>query len=324
MDHIELLKSLDYKAFLIKSDWLAWRSIACNYAIIIFAFWLPSQWLNPLTVIISVILLGNRQLGLGILMHDCVHGALFKTRALNQWVGEGLCAAPILAQFEGYRRYHLKHHAKAGTTEDPDYPNYKIYPVNKNSLARKVARDVFAVTGLKNFYILILMHAGMLEYDMSYQSHQAKEKPDVMRSISCFLFNIRFALLFHLLLIVIMNSLDVLAFYALWWVAFFTTFMLFSRIRNAAEHANVPDLLDLDPRQHARTVYANWLARLTVAPNEVNYHLEHHWLPAVPPYRLAAFHQYLLSHGALQGVPILKSYAEVIKALVRNPTAKIS
>jgi hypothetical protein len=40
----------------------------------------------------------------------------------------------------------------------------------------------------------------------------------------------------------------------------------------------VPKLLDTRPRKHARTMAVSWWERLTVAPNDVNFHLEHHLL----------------------------------------------
>lgn len=318
----QLLKAADFKPFMGKSDVLAWWTVLFNYALIAVAFALPVLWFNVITVLISLILLGNRQLGLGILMHDCVHGALFKTNALNKWVGNFLCAAPILAQFEGYRRYHLKHHAKAGTTDDPDYPNYKGYPVSRASFKRKVLRDVFGVTGLKNLYILLLMHAGTVEYDMSYQTTSGQKKPGVTGVVKNLIINLFPGVIFHSVLVAVLYAIGITWVYALWWVAYFTTFMLFSRIRNAAEHANVPDLLNADPRLHARTVYANWLERLSVAPNHVNYHLEHHWMPAIPPYRLAAFHHHIKSKGLLEDTPVLNSYGEVIRQLYGSPQVR--
>ena len=51
---------------------------------------------NPLTFVFAVIVIGSRQLGLAILMHDAAHGVLMKTRSLNEWVGQWLCAYPVL------------------------------------------------------------------------------------------------------------------------------------------------------------------------------------------------------------------------------------
>jgi fatty acid desaturase len=103
--------------------------------------------------------------------------------------------------------------------------------------------------------------------------------------------------------------------YLLWPAAYLTTYMLYSRIRNAAEHAVVPDLYDPDPLRHTRTTYARWWERLTVAPNRVNYHLEHHLLPTVPPYRLPALHATLKARGAYDGADLAPGYLDVIRRL---------
>ncbi len=316
-DFRSILKGQNLKPFLQRSDSQAWWLLLVNYSLLAVAFALPILWFNIGTVIISLILLGNRQLGLGILMHDCVHAALFNSKTLNKRIGEWCCAGPILAQFEGYRRYHLRHHAKAGTTDDPDYPNYRPYPVAKASLRRKLIRDTFGITGVKNLALLMLMHAGVVEYDMAYKSANEKRALSIWDMLVNLAKNLAPALLFHIALALLLWRLGYVQFYGLWWIAYLTTFQFFSRLRNAAEHAGVPDLLNTDPRLHARTVYARWWERLTVAPNHVNYHLEHHWLPAVPPYRLAAFHAWLKQVGALNDTSIPVGYGEVLKAMVR-------
>lgn len=312
------LRRLNTKPFLRRSNVHAAAMLIVNYGLIVVAFVLPGIWLHPVTIVLSLVLLGNRQLGLGILMHDCAHRALFRQAKINDYVGRWLCAAPILAQFDGYRHYHLKHHANAGTVDDPDYPNYRPYPVTRRSLLRKLGRDVVGLTGIKNTAILCMMHAGRIEYDMAYTNKQATEQPSVYHSLTCLAQNLWPAFIFHMGLFSILTVLASPWLYGLWWLAYLTTFQLFSRLRNAAEHANVPDLLDKDPRKHARTVHAGLLARLTVAPNHVNYHLEHHWLPSVPPYRLAAFHSYLRASGVLEGAQILPDYGAVIRQMIRR------
>lgn len=317
-DFQRTLRQLNTKPFLQRSNGQAAGTLLVNYGLIAGALILPVLWNHPVTIIVSLVLLGNRQLGLGILMHDCAHRALFRQPQVNDFVGNWLCAAPILAQFEGYRRYHLQHHARAGTADDPDYANYRPYPVNRSSLLRKLGRDAIGLTGIKNTFILLMMHAGRIQYDMAYTTTQPSQPLSWTQSAQCLVTNLAPALVFHGALLITLSALGSPWLYGLWWLAYLTTFQLFSRLRNAAEHANVPDLLDKDPRKHARTVHAGLLARLTVAPNHVNYHLEHHWLPAVPPYRLAAFHSYLRESGALEGAQILPDYGAVIRQMIRR------
>lgn len=316
MEFRHLLTREELEPLLRKSDIEGFWMLACNWGLIAAAFALPILWPQWWAYAVAVVLLANRQLGIAVLMHDCSHYALFRSRGLNQWVGKWLCAAPVMADLDGYRRYHMRHHRDAGTTADPDYPNYKNYPVSKGSVVRKTLRDLVGYSGIKTFYAVVLMHAGLLEYDMSYQRHRAGRRLSPLQIAVNLLRNLWPTLVTNVALWGLLYSLGHGYLYWLWVLAYFTLFMFFARIRNAAEHANVPDLLDKDPRLHARTTHVNWLERLTFAPNHVNYHLEHHWAPGVPPYRLAALHRLLLQKGALERTPIAKSYADVFRAMV--------
>jgi fatty acid desaturase len=52
-----------------------------------------------------------------------------------------------------------------------------------------------------------------------------------------------------------------------------------------------------------------------VAPNYVNFHLEHHLRPNVPCYRLKKFHQYLVTNGYYNDIHIAQGYADVLRQL---------
>ena len=316
MDFRQLLTREELAPFMGKSDLKGLWMLVCNWGLIALAFALPMIWPDIWAYLVAVVLLANRQLGIAVLMHDCSHYALFRGRQLNQWVGKWLCAAPVFADLEGYRRYHMKHHREAGTTADPDYPNYKNYPVTRASVLRKTLRDLVGLSGLKTFYAVLLMHAGLLEYDMSYQHHRPKRRPGLGQVAANLLRNLWGPVLLNVGLWAVLYSLGHGQLYWLWVVAYFTLFMFFARMRNAAEHANVPDLLDKDPRRHARTTHVNWLERLTFAPNHVNYHLEHHWAPGVPPYHLPALHRFLVNKGVLDNTHVARSYADVYRAMV--------
>src|SRR5690606_39678192 len=75
---------------------------------------------NPFTYILAVMVIGARQLGLAILMHDGAHGILTQNQKLNMFLSQWLCAYPMMAETAAHRRYHLKHHANTPQPEDPD------------------------------------------------------------------------------------------------------------------------------------------------------------------------------------------------------------
>ena len=317
----QLLSNEEIKPFTAKSDWLAWTMLGNTWALIALAFALPALWLNPVTIVISLILLGNRQLGLAVMMHECAHNSFFKTRRLNPLIGHWLCGAPMLVQIDGYRSYHLRHHRDAGTDADPDYPNYKNYPVSKASFRRKVFRDLSGITGIKTLYALMLMNAGILDYDLSYRTTDKNTKPAASQILLKLAHNLFASVVVHFLMWLLLYLSGHGWLYLLWPLANITSYALISRIRNAAEHAAVPDLLNADPRLHARTTIPRWWERLVIAPNFVNYHLEHHWVASVPNYRLREFHQYLQEKGLLDEVVIAQGYGDVLRELRGLKTA---
>jgi fatty acid desaturase len=69
--------------------------IAHAWAVIIAAGAVFVIWPNPLTYILAVMLIGARQLGLAILMHDAAHGALHPNAKLNDWMAEWLCGSAV-------------------------------------------------------------------------------------------------------------------------------------------------------------------------------------------------------------------------------------
>lgn len=306
--------------FRAKSDLRAWWVLLVNWAMIAAAFALVAWNANPVSVVIALIVLGGRQLGLAVLMHDCAHRALFRTQKLNQIVGQWLCAWPVLTDVNAYRQYHLKHHGSAGTDADPDRSNYRPYPVGKASFTRKVLRDLSGITGVKLLVLITKMNMGLIAYQLSYAEERLEQQHDswpqlIVRGLR----NLAGPLLMNALLAAALWSAGQPRLYLLWVVAYLTTYMLFSRLRNAAEHAVTPNSNDADPLHNTRTTYANWWERLTVAPNHVNYHLEHHLMPSVAPYRLRAFHEHLRAKGLTAGAEVVAGYTAVIRKLAAAP-----
>ena len=151
------LKSDEIRLLARRSDLMgAWLLIHC-YGMMACAVGLFALWPNPLTFLLAVTVIGSRQLGLAILMHEAAHNALFKTPWLNETLGEWLCGRPILAELSAYRRYHLTHHRYTQSHKDPDLPLSSKFPTTRASLRRKFLRDLSGQTGTKQLLGQILM-----------------------------------------------------------------------------------------------------------------------------------------------------------------------
>lgn len=268
----------------------------------------PSIW----TVILALIILGGRQLGLAILMHDAAHYSLFKTRKLNQWVGTWLCALPIGHDLKRYREHHLRHHQYAGSQKDPDLDLVGAFPTSRASLQRKFLRDLSGITGLKRLYGTVLMDFGIIQYTVSGRVERINQsQKSKISTLKSGIHRISGKILLQLIFFGALFYFGKPWLYGLWVISYLTTFSLFIRIRSIAEHACT--LQNLDPLKNTRTTYANVLARLTVAPHRVNFHLEHHLLMNVPSFNLPNLHRLLVERGALKSAFLAKNYFEVLK-----------
>jgi len=301
------VKATDYlskdeiKQFTARSDLAGWWLVASNWLLIAAVFVVVINWTNPITLLLAILVLGGRQLGLAVLMHEAGHKTLFRSNRLNEVVGQWLCAYPVLGDVTAYGASHRIHHRYAGTEQDPDLPNYRAYPVSRASFLRKIKRDITGQTGLS---LLRMLFGGKGRNLMLREG----EKTDSEQR----------GLLVNALLFLLMLALGVGWYYLLWVVAYLTTYPLVARIRQVAEHGNVADLYDTDPRRNTRTTYANPLERLILCPNRVNFHLEHHLLASVPVHKLKALHQLLLQRGLHAGHvdALASSYLDLFRRAV--------
>lgn len=292
-----------------RSDWRGAWAILSTWLVIGAAFTVLARWPNVFTFIGALVVIAGRQLCLAILQHEGSHGTLFKTRWMNDVIVDWLCARPVWQHLHKYRAHHFVHHTKTGTEADPDLSLHADYPVTRRSLARKILRDITGLTGLKALYGLILMDAGVIKWTVS---NDIQRLPGHGRRwyhyVGSALRNMAPMLLANGVLWGLLALSGHAWLYGVWVLAYITPFPLFIRIRSIAEHGcleRTPDMFI-----NTRTTRAGWLARITVAPVHVNYHLEHHVMASVPYYRLPLMHRMLRERQALPAAP---GYLEVLR-----------
>jgi fatty acid desaturase len=286
-------------------DWRSWLSIAFNWAVVFAAMALVAAWPNPLTILAALFLIGARQLGLAVLMHDASHRALFANKKVNDWVGNWLCAYPVWSDLYPYRPYHLQHHARTGTPKDPDLGLVAPFPITRASLRRKIWRDLSGQTGWKFAKGSWKRTFGRFGTDAG--ARRAAIGVAVTNAI----------------LLGILTLAGAPALYLLWVVAWLTTNTLVTRIRSISEHALAPDREE--PNGRTRTTLARWWERLLIAPNRVNFHMEHHLLITVPHYNLPEMHRLLTERGVLgEGVVETGGYLAVLRRAASKPEASPS
>jgi fatty acid desaturase len=285
-----------------KSAWKGPAMIAHAWLVIFAAAAMAFVW--PITIPLAVMIIGARQLGLAILMHDAAHGALHPDLKANDFLGDYLTPGGLVA----YRTYHLGHHKFAQQAEDPDLVLSAPFPITRQSLWRKVVRDLTGQTYYKQRW------AGLVK-TLRERTPDQPLWPILKKAVVS---RKRF-------FIGMIVTVAVTAPFGFWWawpvlwlLPQATWLPLVTRLRNIAEHACVPKD-EPDPLRHARTTHANWIERALLAPYYVNYHCEHHMFMHVPCYNLPRTHRLLKQKGVLPDMLTAPGYWDVFKLASSKP-----
>jgi len=259
---------------------IALLHVAMEWSLVVATIYLCQRYWHPMLYILAVAFIGSRQHALVILMHDGVHYRLLRNRRLNDWLSEVVLAWPHLVTARQYRKNHFAHHKYLNTAQDPDLKRRAgdpawVFPQAIPDLAKTLFRDA---TGL-NAPAMLKLAASVAKADTMPAGFNPLRYGFYASALGIIIYAGAFE-----------------AFLLYWVVPMFTWMVLIMRIRSIAEH----HAIDLDGGEQAayprtRTTKATLLERIFLAPKNVNYHIEHHFFPSVPFYRLPELHALLMS-----------------------------
>jgi omega-6 fatty acid desaturase (delta-12 desaturase) len=99
-----------------------------------------------------------------MIQHDCGHGAFFRRRAANDWLGR-LIGALTLTPYDVWRRSHAIHHASSGNLERRGIGDIKTLTVREylalsrgRQLGYRLYRNPVVMFGLGPAYLFIVQH----------------------------------------------------------------------------------------------------------------------------------------------------------------------
>jgi fatty acid desaturase len=285
-----------------------WGVIVAMLALLAWAATQPLAIAVPVFVV-ALVVLGGRHLALAILMHEASHGTLFRTKWLNDVFADWVCAKPIWNDVQKYKLHHFAHHSHTGRPGDTDLSLVEGLPCARGSLLRKFARDLSGLTGLKFLVGRVLMDAEVINWtvatDIRRLEHPGWRWHHYLRA---FARNAWKAAVVQLALFGLAWTAGHAWLYGMFVLGYLTPFPLILRIRSMAEHACTEPVADMF--RNTRTTRAGWLARMTVAPHHVNYHIEHHVMASVPFRKLPRMHRLLRERNAVAEPP---GYLDVIR-----------
>ena len=125
------------------------------------AIWLATGWDSPLRFgiyVLATAVVSCRQHALLVLGHESVHRIVCRNKWWNDLLGEVLTFAPCLVSIKTYRDFHLVHHQRLGTDDDPErwgkmvfFPNLGIRYRLPYSRARFWTEVALCLTGARSY-----------------------------------------------------------------------------------------------------------------------------------------------------------------------------
>jgi fatty acid desaturase len=218
--------------------------------------------------------MGRGHCQLNILGHEAAHKLLFSQRRLNDLCGRWLLGYPAVQGMLGYRRAHMAHHRDEMGPDEPDAGLYAGYPIARDSLRRKLTRDLLLVSATKNLRALLLV--ARRTTGGGREARQVLAVQLALLAAAC-------------------AWGRPLLYPVCWLLPWMSLWKVSNRLRAIAEHGGMSR--STDRRLTTHVVRQSRLARFLFVPYNTGWHLAHHVDIGVPFRHLPRFHEELVRSG---------------------------
>jgi fatty acid desaturase len=281
--------------------------IIIEWMLILAAIRVCERFWEPWLYLATIVVIATRQHSLMIMLHEGTHYRLCRNRKINDWVSELVLAWPVLISGRSYRANHFAHHRYLNTDRDPDWVRRRgdqnwVFPKRPREMAGLLLGDLTGLGAVALVKLLRTVASRDTEVPMGFLMARYLYYAGVM-TIAFWTGTARLLLLY-------------------WFVPLFTCLVCIFRIRSIAEHSALG--AERTPYAGTRTTLPSLLERIFLAPNNVNYHLEHHMYPSVPFFRLPKLHALLRAKPEFGQAHITHGYIGVLRECVADADSLVN
>jgi fatty acid desaturase len=236
---------------------------ARQFAVLVVTTWALIRFDNPLVWVPLAIVQGFTVFNFTALLHEVVHHTIFERRKprVERLLG-WLYAVPTGISASQFTRWHLDHHAELGSSEDDP---------KRHHLSPKV--------NARWYKLLYCTPALFPIYFRAARRESATYEPSLQRAIAA---ERRVSILFHLSVLAVIWL--AFGFYAALRTSIIPVFFVFPIAFTLNRLGQHYDIDPSDPAKWGTLMRGHWFWDFVFLNS--NYHLEHHYFPGVPFYRL--------------------------------------
>ena len=254
-----------------KSGWRHGIVAARQFAMLVGATWGLIHFQNPLIWIPLAFVQGFTVFNFTILLHEVVHHTVFdRKRPVAERVLGFLYAVPSGISPSQFTRWHLDPHAELGSAEEDPKRHHLSPKVNK-----RWYKLLYCTPALFPIYFRAARREAVT-YDSALQARIAGER--------------KVSIAFHLAAIALVWYL--FGFYAALRTNIIPVFFIFPIAFTLNRLGQHYDIDPSDPAKWGTLMRGHWFWDFAFLNS--NYHLEHHYFPGVPFYRLPALQRELI------------------------------
>lgn len=231
------------------------------------------------------------------LQHQALHNTAFPSKFWNRLVGFFM-GLPLLVSYSDYQYSHLRHHRLLGTGDDREFFNYGY---DRLTSLKPLLMHLFMVRHYRDVTGFIL------------RSLMGRTKPDVkMENAVKIRAEYQWMGFFIALAVAVSVIFKTTLLVKIWFLPLLVGIPTHALIELPEHWGRNHDTLDV--RENTRTIRTGWFG--TWFTNGNNFHIEHHWLPAVPNDRFTEIHNRISTEIDIDTYP--KFFRRFLTELYQN------
>lgn len=232
------------------------------------------------------------------LQHQCLHNTAYRSRFWGRVVGF-LLGLPSLVSFSDYQNSHFKHHRLLGTPEDKEFFNYAY-------------KKLHSFPSLLTHLWMVRHHLDVMGYIFnSTRGKLVRKDQSTLKVAKKIRFEYQLMAVFLTAMVFVSIFFETTLFLKLWLIPMLIAVPTHALIE-LPEHIGCDTTIN-DVLINTRTIKTNKFMVWFVNGN--NYHVEHHWLPAVPNDKFPELHTYVASRTRYADVSYRSFYSQFFRNL---------